>query len=81
MAHLTINVLGELEVFLDDVPVQSFESDKVRALLAYLVVEQTVLTAAKPWLDCCGQIAQKKPPDIRGEENAWTCIHINLELA
>lgn len=39
MAHLTVNVLGEPQVLLDDVPIQSFESDKVRALLAYLVVE------------------------------------------
>ena len=39
MAHLTISVLGELQVLIDDVPIQSFESDKVRALLAYLVVE------------------------------------------
>src|SRR5574341_398441 len=39
MAHLTINVLGTLQVSMDDVPIQSFESDKVRALLAYLVVE------------------------------------------
>jgi DNA-binding SARP family transcriptional activator/predicted ATPase len=39
MAHLTVSVLGELEVSIDDVPIQSFESDKVRALLAYLVVE------------------------------------------
>ena len=39
MAHLTIRVLGVLQVLLDDVPVQSFESDKVRALLSYLAVE------------------------------------------
>ena len=39
MAHLTINVLGTPQALLDDIPVQSFESDKVRALLAYLAVE------------------------------------------
>ena len=39
MAHLTVSVLGEMQVLIDDVPIQSFESDKVRALLAYLVVE------------------------------------------
>jgi predicted ATPase/DNA-binding SARP family transcriptional activator/Flp pilus assembly protein TadD len=39
MAHLTINVLGTFQVLLDGIPVQSFESDKVRALLAYLTVE------------------------------------------
>jgi predicted ATPase/DNA-binding SARP family transcriptional activator len=39
MAHLALSVLGELEVLVDDVPVSSFESDKVRALLVYLAVE------------------------------------------
>lgn len=39
MAHLNIHALGTLQVLLDDIPVQSFESDKVRALLAYLAVE------------------------------------------
>ena len=39
MARLTLRVLGELQVSIDDVPIQSFESDKVRALLAYLAVE------------------------------------------
>jgi DNA-binding SARP family transcriptional activator/predicted ATPase len=39
MAHLTINVLGALQVLIDNVPIQSFESDKVRALLAYLAIE------------------------------------------
>ena len=39
MAHLEVSVLGGLEVSIDDSPIQSFESDKVRALLAYLTVE------------------------------------------
>jgi len=39
MARLTLRGLGELQVFIDDVPIRSFESDKVRALLAYLAVE------------------------------------------
>src|SRR5512133_2750379 len=39
MAHLTISVLGEVQVLIDDVQVSSFKSDKVRALLAYLAVE------------------------------------------
>ncbi len=39
MAWLSLRVLGELQVLQDDVPVQGFESDKVRALLAYLAVE------------------------------------------
>lgn len=39
MAHLSLSMLGELQITLDDVPISSFESDKVRALLAYLAVE------------------------------------------
>ena len=39
MARRTLRVLGDLQVSIDDVPIQSFESDKVRALLAYLAVE------------------------------------------
>ncbi len=39
MAHLTLSVLGELQVLIDGVPISLFESDKVRALLAYLAVE------------------------------------------
>jgi len=39
MAHLTVNVLGELQVLIDDVAISSFKSEKVRALLAYLAVE------------------------------------------
>ncbi|MGD9146963.1 MAG: alpha/beta hydrolase, partial [Anaerolineae bacterium] len=39
MARLSICLLGPLQVTLDGKPVTSFESDKVRALLAYLAVE------------------------------------------
>jgi len=39
MARLILHVLGELQVSIDNVPIQAFESDKVRALLAYLAVE------------------------------------------
>src|SRR5512135_2154191 len=39
MPHLAVSVLGELQVLIDDIPVSSLESDKVRALLAYLAVE------------------------------------------
>lgn len=39
MALLALSVLGKFQVWIDDVPVSSFESDKVRALLAYLAVE------------------------------------------
>ncbi|MFZ5911457.1 MAG: ATP-binding protein [Chloroflexota bacterium] len=39
MAHLGISLLGPIQVTLDDQPVTGFKSNKVRALLAYLVVE------------------------------------------
>jgi WD40 repeat protein/serine/threonine protein kinase/DNA-binding SARP family transcriptional activator len=39
MAHLTIRLLGPFQVTLNEQPVTHFESDKVRALLAYLAVE------------------------------------------
>jgi len=38
-AHLALRLLGPLEVALAGQPVTGFESDKVRALLAYLAVE------------------------------------------
>jgi len=39
MAHLSLSSLGPFQVTLDGAPVTAFESDKVRALLAYLAVE------------------------------------------
>jgi DNA-binding SARP family transcriptional activator len=39
MAHLSLGLLGSLRVELDGVPVTRIESDKVRALLAFLAVE------------------------------------------
>ncbi|MBN1887983.1 MAG: winged helix-turn-helix domain-containing protein [Thermoflexales bacterium] len=39
MAHLSIHLMGSLRVSLDGEPVTGFESNKVRALLAYLAVE------------------------------------------
>ena len=39
MSHLAIVFLGQFQVFLADNAVTAFESDKVRALLAYLTVE------------------------------------------
>ena len=40
MARLTIRLLGSLQVAVNGQPVTVFESDKVRALLAYLAVER-----------------------------------------
>ena len=39
MPHLAISLLGTFSVTLDDVPLTTFATDKVRALLALLVVE------------------------------------------
>ena len=39
MAHLRISLLGSIQVTLDGQPITGFKSNKVRALLAYLVVE------------------------------------------
>ena len=39
MAHLTLEVLGTLQVIKDRAPITKFESDKVRALLVYLAVQ------------------------------------------
>ncbi len=39
MGQIAVNLLGPFEVWLDGEPVTTFESDKVRALLAYLVSE------------------------------------------
>ncbi len=39
MAELSLALLGPLQVTLDGAPITTFESDKVRALLAYLAVE------------------------------------------
>jgi predicted ATPase/DNA-binding SARP family transcriptional activator len=39
MPHLAISLLGAFRVTLDDVPLTTFATDKVRALLAFLAVE------------------------------------------
>jgi predicted ATPase/DNA-binding SARP family transcriptional activator len=39
MSHLSLGVLGSLQISVADTPVTTLESDRVRALLAYLAVE------------------------------------------
>jgi DNA-binding SARP family transcriptional activator len=39
MSHLAISLLGSFRVTLDELPLTTFATDKVRALLAFLVVE------------------------------------------
>mgnify|MGYP000151726616 CR=1 FL=1 len=41
MVQLTLSLFGPFQATLDGVPVTGFESDKVRALLAYLAVEHS----------------------------------------
>jgi len=63
MAHLSLGVLGSLQVSIDDAPVTLLESDKVCALLVYLAVE-----ADRPhrrdslvgllWPECPDQVAR-----------------------
>jgi predicted ATPase len=63
MAHLSLGVLGSLQVLIDDTPVTRLESDKACALLVYLAVE-----ADRPhrreslvgllWPDCPEQVAR-----------------------
>jgi len=63
MAHLSIRVLGELSVSKGKEIASSFESDKVRALLAYLVVEvgrahRREALAGLFWPDCSEETAR-----------------------
>ncbi len=64
MANLTLGLLGSLQVTVANAPITNFESDKARALLAYLAVE-----ADRPqrrealigllWPDCPEDIARQ----------------------
>ena len=63
MAHLSLEVLGSFQVLIGDTPITTFESDKVRALLAYLAVEsdrphrRDVLVGLL-WPECSEQAAR-----------------------
>ncbi|OQY24033.1 MAG: hypothetical protein B6I35_02455 [Anaerolineaceae bacterium 4572_32.2] len=64
MAHLSLSLLGPLQITLAGEPVTSFESDKVRALLAYLAVEAHLphrrdSLAGLLWPDWPGRAARK----------------------
>src|SRR5512133_3528638 len=63
MTHLAVSVLGEFQVSIDNIPVTAFESDKVRALLAYLAVEASRAHRRETligllWPDCPEQAAR-----------------------
>jgi predicted ATPase/DNA-binding SARP family transcriptional activator len=64
MANLTLGLLGSLQVMVANAPPATFESDKARALLAYLVVEsgqphrrESLLGLL--WPDCSEDIARR----------------------
>lgn len=63
MAHLSLGVLGSLQVLLDDTPVTTLESDKVCALLVYLAVEADYPHLRESlvgllWPDCPERVAR-----------------------
>lgn len=63
MAHLAISLLGTFQVNLDGHPQSAFETDKTRALLAYLAVEsgrphRREALAAMLWPDCSDSAAR-----------------------
>src|SRR5512135_2640536 len=63
MAHLALNVLGQFQVLIDAVPISSFESDTVRALMVYLAVEagrshRRATLVGLLWPDCPEQVAR-----------------------
>jgi predicted ATPase/DNA-binding SARP family transcriptional activator len=63
MAHLTLEVLGTLQVIKDRAPITKFESDKVRALLVYLAVQADAPQRRDKligllWPDCPEQTAR-----------------------
>jgi predicted ATPase/DNA-binding SARP family transcriptional activator len=64
MARLTLGLLGSLQVMEANAPVTTFESDKARALLAYLAVEANQPHRREAllgllWPDCPEEIARR----------------------
>lgn len=62
MARLQISLLGPYQAVMDGQPVTGFESNKVRALLAYLAVKLTDPTPGRLLPVCCGPITPTAPP-------------------
>ena len=63
MAHLSLGVLGSLQILIDDKPVTTLESDKICALLVYLAVEADRAHRRESlvgllWPDCPEQVAR-----------------------
>ena len=59
MSPLTINLFGALTASLADTPLH-FPTDKVRALLAYVVMEQG-RPATMPWTYAYFELAERNP--------------------
>ena len=74
MPQLSIHLLGSYQVLLDGAPVIGFESDKVRALLAYLVIEAARPHRRRRWLLCCGQTMPSRPRGAACATRFSTCV-------
>ena len=66
MARLALSLLGSFRVSLDAAAVTTFESDKVRALLAYLAAEadrphRREALVGMLWPDSSEQVARRNP--------------------
>lgn len=71
MPPVSICLLGPFQVRLDDVPVTSFRSDKVRALLAYLVLE-----ADRPHRrDALAGLLWPDRPEQKAHDNLRLALH------
>ena len=92
MSHLELHVLGPFQAALDGEPITTFESDKVRALLAYLAVEghrphaRTAL-AGLLWPDCSDSAAlgnlrhalSNLRAAVRGRQSDPPLVHVTRD--
>ncbi len=78
MARLTISLLGPLQASLDGAPIADFATDKVRALLAYLVVE-----ADRPQRRqaLCGLLWPDSPEDKARQNLRQALTHLRHALS
>jgi len=76
MTHLSISLLGTLQVTSEGAPITTIESDKVRALLAYLAVE-----AGRPHRrEALAALLWPEAPQQRARQNLRRALH-NLRQA
>ena len=62
MPHLMLKLLGSYHLSMDGHPITTIESDKARALLAYLAVEKDRPHPARSWWVYFGQNRTKSTP-------------------